>query len=96
MDDLNRQLYSWPCDSLTSSPSPHAFAEALGLCGERIALLESSDVRACVVTERGKVATLYDKLLRGMCVCVCVRVCVCVCVCLCVWYVVCMKWLCRV
>ena len=68
MDASSRQLYSWACDPLVSGPSPHAFAEGLGLGGERIALLESSEVRVCVVTQSGKVATFYDKLLRGMCV----------------------------
>ena len=72
VDSASRQLYAWPCDPHVMSPGPHALSEALGLCNERIALLESSDVRACVVTESGRVATLYDKLLRGTVgVCVC-------------------------
>lgn len=66
MDAADRQLYSWSCDPLVSSPSPHTFAEALGLSEEKIALVESSDVRACVVTQSGKIATFYDKLLRGI------------------------------
>ena len=67
----SRQLYSWSCSDHTHSSSrrpvlvPHPLNEELGLSSERIALLESSDVRATVVTETGKVVTFYDALLRG-------------------------------
>ena len=65
----SRQLYSWSCnDNSSHLPSlvPHPLTEELGLSSERIAMVESSDVRATVVTESGKVATFYDSLLRGM------------------------------
>ena len=69
----SRQLYSWRCSDHTLSSSsrqpavvPHPLREELGLSSERIALLASSDVRATVVTETGKVATFYDALLRGI------------------------------
>ena len=67
----SRQLYSWSCSDHAPSSSrqpalvPHPLIEELGLSSERIALLESSDVRATIVTEEGKVATFYDALLRG-------------------------------
>ena len=67
----SRQLYSWSCSDHTPSSSrqpslvPHPLSDELGLSSERIALLESSDVRATVITETGKVATFYDALLRG-------------------------------
>ena len=60
----DRALYSWSCAS-RASPRPHPLAKELGLEGERVALVESSDIRATVVTESGKVATFYDELLRG-------------------------------
>ena len=44
---------------------PHHLVKELGLEGERVLLVESSDIRATVVTESGKIATFYDKLLRG-------------------------------
>ncbi len=61
-----RQLYSWPCDESAVSPVYHPLTKELGLSGEQVALLASSDVRATVVTESGKVATFYDALLRGV------------------------------
>ena len=68
----SRQLYSWSCTDQNSVPSsrspslvPHPLMEELGLSSERVSLIESSDVRATVVTESGKVATFYDALLRG-------------------------------
>ena len=68
----SRRLYSWSCSDHTPSASsrqpslvPHPLSDELGLSSERIALVESSDVRATVVTETGKVATFYDALLRG-------------------------------
>ena len=60
----SRQLYSWPCSADALSPKPHPLSEELGLEGERIALLEASDIRATLVTESGKVASFYDGLLR--------------------------------
>ena len=60
-----RTLYSWPCTGHTC-PEPHPLLKELELEGERISLLECSDVRATVVTESGKIATFYDKLLRGI------------------------------
>ncbi len=59
-----RQLYSWACGS-DPSPRPHPLSEELELEGERISLMEASDIRATVVTETGKIATFYDVLLRG-------------------------------
>ena len=66
----SRQLYSWSCSDHTSSSrcsalEPHPLTEELVLSNERVALVESSEVRATVVTESGKVATFYDALLRG-------------------------------
>ncbi len=62
----DRSLYSWSCAG-QASPRPHPLTTELGLVGERILLVESSDIRATVVTESGKVATFYDQLLRGGC-----------------------------
>ena len=59
-----RQLYSWACGS-DPSPKPHPLCGELGLEGERITLIEASDIRATVVTETGKIATFYDPLLRS-------------------------------
>lgn len=59
-----RQLYSWACGG-DPTPKPHPLRQELGLEGERIALMEASDIRATVVTETGKIATFYDALLRG-------------------------------
>lgn len=61
----NCTLYSWPCEE-DSSPTPHPLTQSLGLAGERVSLLEAGDVRASLVTESGKVATFYDRLLRGV------------------------------
>ena len=61
----SRQLYSWSCDGTSPSPTPHPLTGDLRLTGERIAVLGSSDVRATIVTESGKVATFYDSLLRS-------------------------------
>ena len=62
----SRQLYSWSCDGNSPSPSLHPLTDELGLTNERISIVASSDVRATVVTESGRVATFYDPLLRGM------------------------------
>lgn len=59
-----RTLYSWSCEE-GSSPMPHPLTQSLGLTGERISLLAAGEVRATLVTESGKVATFYDRLLRG-------------------------------
>lgn len=61
-----RILYSWSCTDAQAPPRPHPLNKDLGLEGERISLLESSDVRTTVVTESGRIATFYDSLLRGM------------------------------
>jgi len=60
----DRTLYSWSCTS-DATPKPHPLLRELGLEGEKVSLLESSEVRATVVTETGMVATFYDELLRG-------------------------------
>ena len=62
----SRQLYSWACTS-DPSPKPHPLSEELGLTGERVSLVEASDIRATVVTESGKIASFYDSLLRCEC-----------------------------
>ena len=61
-----RRLYSWASSGGDPSPKPHPLWEELGLEGERVCLLEASDIRATLVTESGKVATFYDSLLRGI------------------------------
>ena len=75
----SRQLYSWSCSDHTPSShclnlEPHPLTEELGLSSEKVALVVSSDVRATVVTESGKVATFYDALLRGTCTCMYINV----------------------
>lgn len=60
----DRTLYSWSCDG-HMTPKPHPLTKDLGLEEERVLLVECSDIRATVVTESGKIATFYDKLLRG-------------------------------
>ena len=67
----SRKLYSWSCSDHPFSSrypdlEPHPLVEELGLSSEKVALVVSSDVRATVVTESGRVATFYDALLRGM------------------------------
>ena len=59
------QLYSWACEEGVVSAKPHPLVAELGLKGERITLLTSSEIRVSVVTESGKVATFYDPLLRS-------------------------------
>lgn len=62
--DSDGQLRSWRCDGV-SCVTPHPLTESLGLAEERVRLVESGGVRATVVTEKGRVATFYDSLLRG-------------------------------
>ena len=57
--------FSWSCKEPNSTPRPHPLSQELGLVGEPISLLESSDCRATVVTSSGKMATFYDSVLRG-------------------------------
>ena len=58
-------LYSWPCEEGVVSAKPHPLNAELGLKGERVTLLTSSEIRVSMVTESGKVATFYDPLLRS-------------------------------
>ena len=72
VDADDQQLYSWPCSDMKSSSAlqPHPLSPELGLCGEeKVALMGSSDIRATIVTESGKVATFYDTLIRCECSC---------------------------
>ena len=62
----SQKLFSWACDESIFSPVPHPLTQDLGLLGERIAIVTSSDMRATVVTESMKVATFYDALIRGL------------------------------
>ena len=59
------QLYRWPCDD-GGVAQPHPLIDELGLRNERIQLLSSSEIRASVLTESGRIATFYDPLLRGL------------------------------
>ena len=57
---------SWSCDDEDCSVKPHPLNETLGLTGEAIVVIESSECRATVATASGKLATFYDSLLRGL------------------------------
>ena len=83
-----RRLYSWACAG-DSAPQPHPLTEELGLEGERVGVVDASDIRATVITESGKVATFYDSLLRSTCLLayICFLLWVMVC-CVCVFFVV--------
>ena len=66
VSSATKQLYSWSCEEGgVVSAKPHPLAEELGLTGERVVLVASSDVRASLVTESGKMCTFYDRLLSG-------------------------------
>ena len=60
------QLYSWPCDDGVVDARLHPFTDELGLAGERVAVLATSEIRASIVTVSGMVMTFYDSLLRGV------------------------------
>lgn len=59
------QLYSWPCGVGVVNPQPHPLNGELELVDDRIVLLSSSEIRASLVTESGRIATFYDQMLRG-------------------------------
>ena len=60
-------VYSWKCgQGESSNPKPHPLSDKLGLTGEEIALIQSSECRVTVATTSGKLATFYDSLLRGL------------------------------
>ena len=65
VDGLTRQLFSWSCEPGVTIATPHRLTMELGLQGEHIVTLGSSDVRATVATESGKMATFYDHLLQS-------------------------------
>ena len=65
VDGLSRQLFSWSCEQGVTIATPHHLTKELGLQGERVVQLASSDIRVTVVTESGKMATFYDRLLQG-------------------------------
>ena len=63
VDESTRQLFSWSCEPSSTIATPHPFTQELGLQGECIMQVASSDIRATVVTESGKITTFYDRLL---------------------------------
>ena len=65
VDGLTRQLFSWSCQPGITTATPHCLTRELGLHGERIVQLASSEIRATVVTESGKIITFYDRLLQS-------------------------------
>ena len=65
VDGLTRQLFSWSCEPGITIATSHRLTQELGLQKERIVKLGSSDVRATVVTESGKMATFYDQVLQS-------------------------------
>ena len=65
VDGLTWQLFSWPCLPGITIATPYCLTKDLGLQSERIVQLASSDIRATVVTESGKMTTFYDQLLQS-------------------------------
>ena len=65
VDGSTGQLFSWSCEPGVTIATPHHLTKELGLQDEHIMQLASSDVRATVVTESGKMTTFYDRLLQS-------------------------------
>ena len=65
VDEVTHQLFSWSCEPGVTVATPHHLTKELGLQDERIMQLGSSDVRATVVTDSGKIATFYDQLFQS-------------------------------
>ena len=65
VDGLTRRLFSWHCQPGITIATPYCFTKDLGLQSERIVRLASSDIRATVVTESGKITTFYDRPLQS-------------------------------
>lgn len=65
VDRSTRQLYSWSCEPGVTTATPHHLTKELGLQGEYIIQLASSDIRVSVMTKNGKIATFYDRLLQS-------------------------------